>query len=351
MTIAPTTVLLTGASGFIASHIVKQLLEQGFHVVGTVRSQAKADYFINRYGKEAPLKFAIVEDIVSDDAFDKVLQEHPEITAVLHTASPFHFNATDYEEHLYAPAVKGTRNILESVRKFAPQVKRVIITSSYAAIMDISKEQDSSFTITEKTWNPMTREDATDPRGAYCLSKKLAEAAAWEFVEQNEDQLNFTVSTINPPFVWGPLENQLDVNSLNTSNEFLLNIFLTAKKLKEDGKDNGDVIPGGPISWVDVRDVAWAHIDAITNPKAPNQRWWITPGHAFPQEIVNLLHQGLPKFASGIAIGNPEKPEIDMSCRAAFDNHITNEQTGIKYIPLSSTIKDAFGQFLTAKSA
>jgi nucleoside-diphosphate-sugar epimerase len=95
-----TRILLTGASGFIAAHTLDILLERGHSVVGTVRSQEKADKIKAQYnGKYADkLSFAIVPDIAQPDAFDEAVKSDPPFEVVLHTASPFHFNVTDVQK-------------------------------------------------------------------------------------------------------------------------------------------------------------------------------------------------------------------------------------------------------------
>jgi len=95
-----TRVLLTGGSGFIAAHVLDILLKNGHSVVTTVRSQEKADKIAkahSSYGKDK-LDFAIVEDIAQENAFDKAVVSDPPFEAVIHTASPFHFNVTDVQK-------------------------------------------------------------------------------------------------------------------------------------------------------------------------------------------------------------------------------------------------------------
>ena len=95
-----TRVLLTGGSGFIAAHVLDILLKRGHSVVTTVRSQAKADKIKEAHSsyKSDKLDFAIVEDIAQENAFDKAVVSDPPFEAVIHTASPFHFNVTDVQK-------------------------------------------------------------------------------------------------------------------------------------------------------------------------------------------------------------------------------------------------------------
>jgi len=160
-----------------------------------VRSQAKADKIKeakSQYGKDK-LDFAIVEDIAQPDAFEKAVISDPPFEAVIHTASPFHFNVTDPKKDLLDPAIIGTTGILKAIKKSAPTVKRVVITSSFAAILNV--KATPGYEYSEKDWNPVTEEEAVEnPTNAYRASKTFAERAAWEFVEREKP--NFTLATV-----------------------------------------------------------------------------------------------------------------------------------------------------------
>ena len=107
-------------------------------------------------------------------------------------------------QDLLDPAIIGTTGILKSIKKSAPSVKRVVITSSFAAIINPSKGNWPGHEYSEEDFNPMTQQDALEnPAAGYRASKTFAEKAAWDFVENEKP--NFTVSTINPPLVFGPI--------------------------------------------------------------------------------------------------------------------------------------------------
>ncbi|CCO29407.1 Putative uncharacterized oxidoreductase C513.07 [Rhizoctonia solani AG-1 IB] len=224
---APATVLVTGASGFIAVWVVKTFLEAGYTVRGTVRSASKGDYLADLFKSHADkFQYVIVEDIAKEGAFDEAVKG---VDAVAHTASPFHFQADD-PQTLIEPAVQGTLGILSSVHKYAPNVQRIVITSSVAAIMDGSKPSGTVFT--ENDWNTFSlREVETKGRAAaggdkYRASKTLAEKAAWAFVQERNPK--FDIATINPPMVFGPILHQVsDPESLNTSVAMLYKVLHT----------------------------------------------------------------------------------------------------------------------------
>jgi dihydroflavonol-4-reductase len=231
-------VFVSGASGFIASRIVEQLLEQGFRVRGSVRDASKkADYAHLAGLPGASERLEIVSaDLLTPHAFDAHVEG---ATYVMHTASPYILNAKDPQKDLVDPAVLGTRTMLEACAKSA-SVKRVVLTSSMAAITD---EPESDHVLTESDWN----EKSTLTRNAYYLSKTLAERAAWEFVESQKCSWDLVV--INPFLVIGPAMTK----SINTSNQLFVDML------------NG-AYPGiMNLTWgfVDVRDVAKAHVQAI----------------------------------------------------------------------------------------
>ena len=107
-------------------------------------------------------------------------------------------------QELLDPAYIGTTGILKSIKKSAPTVKRVVITSSFASIVDPSKGNWPEHTYSEADWNPMTKEDALQsPQAGYRASKTFAEKGAWDFLEKEKP--NFSIATICPPLVFGPI--------------------------------------------------------------------------------------------------------------------------------------------------
>jgi nucleoside-diphosphate-sugar epimerase len=77
------------------------------------------------YGADR-LDFAIVPDVAKADAFDAAVVSDPPFEAVIHTASPFHFNVSDIKADLLTPAINGTVGILKVIKEKVPSVKRVV---------------------------------------------------------------------------------------------------------------------------------------------------------------------------------------------------------------------------------
>jgi len=260
-------VLVTGGSGFIGAHCILQLLDAGCRVRTTVRSltrEAGVRAMLQAGGAEPgeALSFAAA-DLMSDAGW-------PEAVAgcdyVLHVASPFPASVPKHEDELIVPAREGALRVLRTARDAG--VKRVVLTSSFAAI-GYGKEQ---------TDRPFSEESWTDPNagglGAYVKSKTLAERAAWDFIAREGGALELSV--VNPVGVLGPVLGP----DYSTSIQIVQRLM--------DG-----AMPGCPrlsFGIVDVRDVADLHLRAMTNPAARAERFLAVAGDFVTiQEIALVL--------------------------------------------------------------
>ena len=203
---------------------------------------------------------------------------------VIHTASPFKETAADPQKELVDPAVKGTQIVLDACNDAG--VKRVVVTSSTAAITpQLPSKAHSGKLFTEGDW----QRDATIKDGPYRLAKRLAEEMVWSFVKEDT---GVEVAVINPSFVIGPpVMTHVAGESLN---------FM--KTLLEGGYAAG--APGRASGAVDVRDVADAHIAAMTNLAAPGSRFLLSSASSFTKlDLANQLRQDSGKrFVSTHAI-------------------------------------------------
>ncbi|SLM35166.1 flavonol reductase cinnamoyl-reductase [Lasallia pustulata] len=275
------TVLVTGASGFVAAHVLNEFLEQGYKVRGTVRNEASADKVRKTHAKYGDaLSFAIVKDV-----------------AVIHTASPFQTSVSDNERDLLDPAIHGTTNILTAIATHNPTITRVIITSSFASIIDIAQGPRPGHTYTEADWNPITYATALTADGstAYCASKTFAEKAAFSFVASQHP--HFSIATICPPMIYGPAAHSVaDMSHLNTSAADIYRLM--------DGSSKS--VPETQFyAFADVRDVAAAHRLAYETPKAAGQRYFITSGNYSYQQVCDVLRARVPEVKDRTPEGKP----------------------------------------------
>ncbi|KAL4887542.1 hypothetical protein BJY04DRAFT_212576 [Aspergillus karnatakaensis] len=326
-------VLLTGGSGFVASHILNTLLERGYFVTTTVRSSGKGEKMLSSHRSTTKLSYVVVKDIAAKGAFDVAVQAAPPFDYVIHTASPFPDTFTDPVKDLLNPAIEGTVGILKAIKTYAPNVKRVVITSSFAAIVNTASPPK---VYDEISWNPVTWDDAiADSSLTYRGSKTLAEKAAWNFVE-NETPA-FDLVTINPPLVYGPAVESLgDLGGLNTSNQRIRD-FIQGKH------GEGELPPTGTFLWVDVRDLALAHIRALEVPAAGGHRVFVTAGHCSNKRIVDAIRATHPQFASRL----PNKPIDDFPEECyGYDNSKARNLLGVEFRSLQEGIGDTVDSLL-----
>ncbi|KAJ5280488.1 NAD(P)-binding protein [Penicillium angulare] len=336
-------VLLTGGSGFVATHVLETLLARGHSVVTTVRSPQKAEAILQAHPElqKDRLDYVIVEDIGQANAFDKAVVSEPPFDAVIHTASPYHFNAKDAKE-LLDPAIIGTTGILNSVKKYAPSVKRVVVTSSFAAINNIYAAGKGKI-YSEADWCPITEQQANDnPGNAYRASKTFAERAAWNFMETETPSFDLTV--INPPLVLGPIAHRLaSLSALNTSNQRIRDFITGAVKER--------CPPTGNYGYVDVRDLGLAHVLAIEKPEAGGKRFFTVSSHFSNKEIAEIIGEEFPEFRDRLPSGEGLAPGDYPADVYGFDNSRSRQILGIEYRNLKESIVDAVNSLLVVEPA
>ncbi|KAI0538400.1 hypothetical protein GGR58DRAFT_513091 [Xylaria digitata] len=313
-------VLLTGGSGFIASHVLDALLDAGFEVVVTARSEEKGKIIVESV-KPHRLAYAVVEDIAKEGAFDPVFQTQAPFDYVVHTASPYHLNVQDPVKDFLDPAIKGTTGILRSIKAYGSAVKRVVITSSSASILN----PDNHAKVYDEThWAPTTYEDAIkDPAKAYKAGKVLAEKAAWAFVENEKP--NFDLAVINCTYVFGPIQRKLaSLEAMNVSNHYIRDMI--------QGKQKNGLKPTAPVpTWVDVRDVAQAHLRAMMVPRAGGNRFYVVGGYFSNKQIADMVRENFPSLAGRLPVDAVDDLPDDVF---GFDNSRSREILGLEYTSL-----------------
>ena len=289
------TVLVTGGSGFIGSHSILQLLAAGHLVRTTVRnlqreSDVRAMLKAGGVDPDDRLRF-YAADLENDAGWaDAVLG----CEYVLHVASPFPATVPKDENELVVPAREGALRVLRAARNAG--VKRVVMTSSFAAIGYGHKPQAAPFN--ETSW--------TDPNGEgvapYVKSKTLAERAAWDFIAKEGNGLELAV--VNPVGVFGPVLGP----------DYATSILIVQKMM--DG-----AVPGCPRVYfgaVDVRDVVDLHLRAMTNPAARGERFLALAGDFMSVvEIARVLKQRMG--AAARRVPTRELPNFVVRIAALFD--------------------------------
>ncbi|XP_052201186.1 phenylacetaldehyde reductase-like isoform X2 [Diospyros lotus] len=305
------TVCVTGASGFIASWLVKLLLQRGYTVRATVRDLSdpkKTDHLLALDGAKERLNL-LKANLLEGGSFDSAVDG---CEGVFHTASPFFLTPSDPQSELIDPALKGTLNVLESCVKTGT-VKRVVLTSSIATVLYNGRPRTPDV-VADETWfsDP---EFCKEKKMWYQLSKTLAEDAAWKSAKEK----GIDMVTVNPAMVVGPLLQP----TLNTSAAAVLSII-----------NGSQTYPNATFGWVNVKDVANAHIQAFEVPSA-NGRYCLVERVAHYSEVVKILQNLYP------SIQLPDKCADDKPYMPTFQ--VSKEKAkglGIDFVPLEESLKE-----------
>ena len=334
-------VLVTGGSGYVASWIVRYLLEDGYTVRATVRDPAKPKGLehLHTLSVAHPGKLTLwAADLLEEGGFTDAMRG---CELVVHTASPFLLGKIkDPEEQLVRPALEGTRNVLNSVNATG-SVKRVVLTSSVTAVYGDNVDMKGKRCFTDDDWNTTSSID----HQPYAYSKTVAEREAWAI---QAAQARWDLVTINPGLVLGPsLTTASNSGSMATMRHFTDYTMAAGA-------------PALQVGVVDVRDVGRAHIKAGYRPEAHGR-------YIAVAETVSLLRMSriltdvfgrrasfprieLPKVL--IKLGAPfagltvKYVERNVGWPLAFDNTRTKEALGIDFRPAAEFIVEHFQQMI-----
>lgn len=237
---------------------------------------------------------------------------------------------------LVDPALIGTTGILKGIARSAPTVRRVVVTSSFAALMDEAHMEDPNTTFSEASWNPVTIADLHKSKmTAYRISKKVAEEAAWAFVKDPANGAKFDLVCINPPLVIGPVVHHLgSLEAINTSNARVVECVT--------GKWKNEIAATGPsINYVDVRDCAKAHVLAgLEIPEAGGKRLYTTAAQQFcNRDIFTIISKNFPEYGDKLPSADVKGGEMAEK-HYMSDNSATTKLLGIQWTSFETTIID-----------
>ncbi len=299
------TVLVTGASGFIAKHCVKKLLDEGFAVRASLRTPSRANEVraaVDPEGKAGERLSFVTLDLGADEGWDEAMQG---CTYVHHVASPFPAAEPKDEDELIRPAREGALRALHAAARAG--VKRVVLTSSVAAVAYGRTPQEEAAQA-DKVFSEADWSNPDGPISAYAKSKTLAERAAWDFINSDEAGA-MELSVINPGGVLGPLLDK----GFSTSGQIVSRLI--------DGK-----VPACPrLNWslIDVRDVADAHFEAMLRPEAAGKRFILVAENAWMIDVSRALAE------AGFKTPQRQLPDFVLRLMARFDKSLALVVSGL----------------------
>ncbi|KAK8042181.1 hypothetical protein PG993_006704 [Apiospora rasikravindrae] len=388
-----------------------------FEVVVTVRSEEKGRTIVKTLKDPShQCSFAIVEDIAKQGAYDALFQSTSDgggaqkpFDYVVHTASPYQFHVEDPVKDFLDPAIKGTTGLLHSIQAYAPSVKRVVVTSSSAAVIN---PNGHAKVYDETHWPPVTWEEAMDPKNTYrcskvrssyippratrqeryCprmstfpsntssliitlsflsplshqfspyqrkkdeltrpnpLRKVFSEKAAWAIANATDPRPNFDLVTLNPTYNFGPIQRGLPrLASVNASNARIRDLVLGVNG--PQGANPG-LPPTAPVfTFVDVRDVALAHLRALTVPEAGGNRFYLVGAHFSNQHVAAAVARNFPELRDRLPVDIGEELDDLPADVYGFDNGKSRRVLGIEYKGLEESVVDTVHSMLAHKDA
>lgn len=321
-----TNVLVTGATGYVASPLIERLLKAGANVHAAVRSPsdtAKLRHLI-KMGEREPGSITFFKaNLLEPGSYDEAMQG---CGIVFHTASPFldMSKITDPQKDFIDPALNGTINVLESANR-TPSVTRVLLTSSAATMAGGPADMEKTGGVVgEKSWNTFSSLE----NGPYLYSKTLAERAAWEMAEA---QSRWRLVVINPGMVLGPA-----LGAAPTSASF------DRVRSLGDGTFK-DGLPPVRFGMVDIRDVTEAHFRAAFAPEAQG-RYLIAENVYSFGDLAEML-----KAHFGDRWQFPENTALPQDLpRYVWDTARSKENLGLNYRPVEPALVAMFQQLVDA---
>lgn len=340
------TVLVTGGTGYVAGWCIVELLKRGYAVRTTVRTLSKESAVRKAVASPAGLGADagdrltfFAADLTKDDGWNEAVAG---CDYVLHVASPLGVDSSRDPNALIVPAREGTLRVLRAATNAG--IKRVVFTSSTAAATPPVQSGDS--VNDETVWT-----DPNDPDiNAYRQSKALAERAAWDFMTANPGST--TLTTILPSAVFGPVLTMENLGSVQVIQRML------------DGR-----LPGTPrigFCVVDVRDVADAHIRAMTLPEAAGQRFIAAGEFMWMEEIAQTLRtklgepagkvltRRLPNFVVKLmALINPPLRAVTptLGRKHVFNSAKAQRVLGFSPRPAATTVVECAESLIAGKAA
>lgn len=342
-------VLLTGATGFVGAHVLESLLKSSlYNIVAPVRSPQRSNHLHEKYASElssGQVTLVAIPDLAAPHALDDTFKRFP-ISYVVHLASPYFTTTNDPIKELVQPAIEATHNVMLSALNYGPSsLKKMTLLSSFASVVDLSKNPRPGYVYTSADWDPITEKQAAE-NGVlgYHASKTFAEREAWKLHDSGSDKDSkvaaaFDLVTLCPPMIYGPpIHYSLDhlpqggLEGLNTSTARLI-ASITGK----DPNFAPKVATPGLPAWIDVRDVAKAILASLSLPAGHNDRVLLCGGVDYYEDGMGQLRSRDLKN-----LGEPGR-RVNPEDHFRLDTSKMRDLLGLQQtVPFNKTVEDTY---------
>jgi len=225
---------------------------------------------------------------------------------------------------------------LNAAKGHAPNLKSIAVTGSINAIS--AGDDLATRRLTDEDWNGITREHAREANNgfiSYCSAKKEAELAIWDFIK--EQQPSFSVTVLLPALIFGPpTQGITSTKQLNFSTGYSFSLF--------NGTYGGKEMPGTIFpSYIDIRDLATAHVRALTAPEAKNKRFLIGGMPFSNTRMVEILRKNFPELEEKLPVG------VDQAVVPKIAAEPGNTALQMQFRPFEETVVDMAKAILALK--
>lgn len=385
-------VLVIGATSYIGAHVVDTLLRQKYQVIASMEQISQSEFYRDKYPDEENLAFVTLSDLNSDTELQRIMKFNHDIDHVICLSQPDITGDCDKDLDRATTIMK---NVIKAVDRHGHEVQTMVITSSFAAMINDPPRFDDCHKIyTSRDVNQITREQAKQDRWSQYLGiKSFAETACWTSYSEMFPPPRFSLTTIALPLVFGPpihnlehhdfrLQENLDSisttssannnndNNNNTNNnniddssnhynaDYLTNCLLNFAYKSIDLKKLDTKLPVPFV--VDVRDAAMAHVRAIQLPPQTN-RWFVANSNVCAEHVLETAKHELKnnnkkngkKDSKRVAeySGVEPKSEIFLDQQCGFDTTDSDDAAGIQYTPFNITVKETYEKLMSFKSS
>ncbi|PSN60080.1 ketoreductase [Corynespora cassiicola Philippines] len=330
------TILVTGANGYIALHIIQTLLTAGYNVRGTVRSQKAATLVQSTFPTHhSPrLTLSLVPDLTTPTSLSAAI-DHT-ITGAIHTASPACYPVPSIANDMLHPAIASATALLDAIHLYADpsRFEKVVHLSSLSAMLDHAQDPRTGYTYTARDWNPVTFAQAAglaDHVAAYTASKALSERAVWEWMEEHSP--TWGIVCLCPSMVLGPHVERIDaLEGVRSTVRFLWGLV-----------DAGRLPQLEFAGMVDVRDLAVMMVRAFEKSGGDGKRFLVAREFDW-QSVVDVAREGLEGGqGERLPVGEPGTGrEMTEKTIYKVDGSEVEEVLGVSYRGFEETILDSF---------